>query len=357
MTVGEHRHVERKRQLPDREPLAAAVASLANSEGGWLLIGVDDDGQVPGLPAMAAELQDHLRHLLTGQVDPLPNFVARRASHDGVDIGVVRVYASSDTPHLCTHNGAIYLRDPGGRRGIASRYELDRLVARGAGSSHGAAARMARAAVIPVALEAPELAGAASYEESMEREWVLRAAPVAVDDRFAVRALGAEAEAAARAAAERVIPPRLGHDGDEYDDFTPVSNGWMVRRHRVGDRAAAAVAVDPAGAVAVMVRERGKRSVVNLQELVPGTIEPMVAVAADLLEVFGSGGRFVCDFHARGFRGVLVQDLNGGGAEQVKPGLQSSGTQVVSGGAAAPSAAMRLGVELARAIGVNAHLP
>ena len=53
ITQGESLTVEFKSDrkcLPDRE-LLAAVVSLANTEGGDLLLGVEDDGQVTGLHA------------------------------------------------------------------------------------------------------------------------------------------------------------------------------------------------------------------------------------------------------------------------------------------------------------------
>ena len=86
------------------------VASFANMLGGWLLIGVDDDGQVVGYtPPGTADLQDYLRDLLRAQVDPMPPFAAITMQVDGTTIGVVRVAESSDTPHI-TSDGVIYVR-------------------------------------------------------------------------------------------------------------------------------------------------------------------------------------------------------------------------------------------------------
>jgi len=53
--------------LPDRE-LVAAVVSLANTEGGDLLFGVEDDGQVTGL---------HANHL---NVSGIPSLVANKTN-------------------------------------------------------------------------------------------------------------------------------------------------------------------------------------------------------------------------------------------------------------------------------------
>jgi predicted HTH transcriptional regulator len=45
---GEGLHVEFKRKLPEWEKLMREIVAFANTEGGILLIGVDDDGQIPG---------------------------------------------------------------------------------------------------------------------------------------------------------------------------------------------------------------------------------------------------------------------------------------------------------------------
>jgi hypothetical protein len=61
---------------------------------------VADDGSVPGLPPDRADLAVHLRQLLAATVDPVPYFNARRLKYRSVEIGVGRVYASDDTPHI-----------------------------------------------------------------------------------------------------------------------------------------------------------------------------------------------------------------------------------------------------------------
>jgi len=116
---GEPLFVERKEATP-KEGLGPTVASFANTLGGWLLLGVADDGGLRGWREHGrSDLQDHLRHVLRREVDPLPPFSARSIELEDQPIGVVRVIESVDTPHIARRTGALYIREPGGKRPIS----------------------------------------------------------------------------------------------------------------------------------------------------------------------------------------------------------------------------------------------
>jgi hypothetical protein len=153
--------VEHKKGIgkDDSFKLVQAVAAFANTAGGWILVGVHEGKVVTGsedsLPHDQDDgptLVDQVRAHLRGRVDPLPAFEARTIAHRDGPIGVIRVYESSDTPHVVLETGAVYVRevagvrdasDPkptgGGARGdrayraakIGSRAELLELAARG----------------------------------------------------------------------------------------------------------------------------------------------------------------------------------------------------------------------------------
>src|SRR5947208_507639 len=73
---GEDLLVERKRDIPSPPKFGAAAGSFANTLGGWILLGVDDDGTVHGWEKdEQLDLQSHLGNLLRSEVDPLPPFV------------------------------------------------------------------------------------------------------------------------------------------------------------------------------------------------------------------------------------------------------------------------------------------
>lgn len=98
--------------------LMKAVASFANTLGGWLLIGVhagkpiDDPGSWSNAsgPPLVDQVRDRLRH----ELDPLPAFEARVLPHPDGPIGVVRVYQSADTPHVAIKTGSVFVREVAG---------------------------------------------------------------------------------------------------------------------------------------------------------------------------------------------------------------------------------------------------
>jgi Putative DNA-binding domain len=129
---GETRVVERKSNIP-RDVLGPAVCSLANTLGGWLLIGVTDDDppKVVGFAPPGGgrtHLQDYIRDRLRGEVDPIPPFAAIEWKMPDGPIGIVRVYESTDTPHMVRRTGAVYVREQGGK--IPASHEMVRDLAR-----------------------------------------------------------------------------------------------------------------------------------------------------------------------------------------------------------------------------------
>jgi predicted HTH transcriptional regulator len=121
---GETDQVERKSDVP-ADGLGPTVASFANSGGGWILLGVDNEGDVVGfVPKGRVEPQDWLRSVLRKDLDPLPTFGAKVAELDGKEIVVLRVAPSAKTPHLFKPTGAIYVREHGGKQPIGSQAAL-----------------------------------------------------------------------------------------------------------------------------------------------------------------------------------------------------------------------------------------
>jgi predicted HTH transcriptional regulator len=98
--------------------LVRAVASFANTVGGWLLIGVKDSRPTGAAMRWTASdaptLVDAVRDILRGEIDPLPAFEARVIDHPEGPVGVVRVYESSDTPHVVLRSGSVFVREVAG---------------------------------------------------------------------------------------------------------------------------------------------------------------------------------------------------------------------------------------------------
>jgi Putative DNA-binding domain len=118
--------VEHKKSTADESAyeLVRAVSAFANTLGGWVLLGVHD-GKPLEEPASwalsdAPPLVDFVRDRLRDEVDPLPPFEAKVMEHEGGRIGVVRVYESSDTPHVGIRSGAVFVREVAGVRDAAN---------------------------------------------------------------------------------------------------------------------------------------------------------------------------------------------------------------------------------------------
>ncbi|GIW28841.1 MAG: ATPase AAA [Meiothermus sp.] len=96
---GESLHCEFKRDspIPDVE-LAEAVACLANTEGGWLLLGVEDDGSISGLHPKRLPVNPHLlQALIANKTSPgVQVEVHQVQTRDGVVVAL-RV---ARAPHL-----------------------------------------------------------------------------------------------------------------------------------------------------------------------------------------------------------------------------------------------------------------
>src|SRR4051812_33072964 len=67
--------VERKRQMLEPEPLGAQVASFANTAGGWIAVGVENDGAIAGVTVNPRDdLQSTIGNRLRKVLDPMPHF-------------------------------------------------------------------------------------------------------------------------------------------------------------------------------------------------------------------------------------------------------------------------------------------
>ena len=71
----ESQTLEFKRDTSSLDSILKAVISFANSAGGIILIGVDDDGTIPGLPN-PTKIQEQIANSIAHRIKPqlLPNF-------------------------------------------------------------------------------------------------------------------------------------------------------------------------------------------------------------------------------------------------------------------------------------------
>ena len=96
---GEGPDVEFKRQFSSPEKIAREIIAFANTRGGYLLFGVDDDGTVVGVRSEKSELEE-IEHAARWMTDPPVEIVTENVHAGyGKDIVLVRVPESSVKPH------------------------------------------------------------------------------------------------------------------------------------------------------------------------------------------------------------------------------------------------------------------
>jgi len=115
-----------------RADVAVAAASLANSNGGLVVVGasVDAAGRVTAVGGTSVTEAD----LLAAAADLGPNgsylVQARTVNIDGKRVGLLAVAESAAPPVLVETTGAIYARPAAGLVQVRSRSELDQLLAK-----------------------------------------------------------------------------------------------------------------------------------------------------------------------------------------------------------------------------------
>ena len=109
---GEGFDVEFKRKVSSPEKIARALLAFANTQGGHILFGVDDDGTIVGVESEKSEI-DLIQTAAETLCDPpiVPEIAI--VAYDGLDVIVAYVAESEEKPHYFTGNGGH--GDPGTR--------------------------------------------------------------------------------------------------------------------------------------------------------------------------------------------------------------------------------------------------
>lgn len=146
--IPESWHVEYKQQINDGKTLAKSISALANTYGGWLIIGAAEQGagdsavrEFPGLGRdETAKLQQRLGESINAHLQPVPHYDHRELNgpceaislEADRSIVVVHVPMSVRTPHIHS-DGRVYERvgDTSQPRPISDRSRLDELYRRG----------------------------------------------------------------------------------------------------------------------------------------------------------------------------------------------------------------------------------
>lgn len=351
--------------------LAKAVASFANTIGGWLLVGVKDGEPVGSeegwARAEAPTLVDAVRDRLRGEIDPLPAFEARVLEHARGPVGVIRVYESADTPHISVRTGAIFVREvagvdtvnlprrPGaGLRGerayaaaqIRSRTQLLELAERGRLAAARVNGLLDPLRPLPLISERlgpnfePLASGGVQPVPMSRPQIIVRLLPLTVGPRLRGWATTASASAATLGVAEFLSMKRGLDNGWAEPDPSGVAvavplDPGAIHQDSVGMTlgAIARVVFDGAGIAGASLEleppsDEGRRRRIRLSALAGDLIHPVVVAAAKLLTDGEFLGRARGQIDLIGIGRALL--LEEGGREGVgRPWIPSAGDLIL----------------------------
>lgn len=125
LLTGEGETVELKREWTDTtaEKLAKTAVAFANTKGGRIIFGIDDDHHIVGCDASG--MADRITSVLRHHCDPVPSFRPRVVAHAGRDLVIVDVEESVSVVHVVKDKGP-FIRAHGSNRCPTSS-ELARL--------------------------------------------------------------------------------------------------------------------------------------------------------------------------------------------------------------------------------------
>ena len=125
--LGETSTVQFKRQLESPDKLAAEMCAFANSAGGRILIGVENDGSIRGLDSgVIRSLNSQIANIATNNIREPLFPTAHVVKVEEKAVLVVEIRESEAKPHF-DKNGAIWVKSMGDKRRVTSREELRRL--------------------------------------------------------------------------------------------------------------------------------------------------------------------------------------------------------------------------------------
>lgn len=123
-TVDEGYKVEYKSTFDKsvKDKIPAIITSFANSEGGWLIIGIDDNShEVTCIPKIRSDYSQTISQLLKERTSPIPAFDSRfirNPKNKGEGVLVVEIYEGNFSPYVA--NGTVYIRNGSSKEPIKS---------------------------------------------------------------------------------------------------------------------------------------------------------------------------------------------------------------------------------------------
>lgn len=127
---GEDSYTEFKEERAHSDQLAAEIVAFANTEGGNLIVGVSDEGEIIGVTNLDKEMQ-RIDNICANNCEPTVYTTIEKLVIDDKKILIVKISKGTQRPYR-TNRGIHYIRTASGKR-IASPGEL-RLIHQASGA-------------------------------------------------------------------------------------------------------------------------------------------------------------------------------------------------------------------------------
>lgn len=105
-----------------KKKIPAIISSFANSDGGWLFVGIEDtEHRITPIPRLKADYSQTISQILKSTVSPIPKFdckFIKNPKNQKEGVLAVYTYAGNFTPYVC--NGTIYIRNGSSKEPIKS---------------------------------------------------------------------------------------------------------------------------------------------------------------------------------------------------------------------------------------------
>lgn len=96
--MGESTTIEFKRKIPSAEKIAKEITAIANTLGGFLFVGIDDDGSIIGVKSEKSEIT-MIEFANETYISPIVDIEIDVIDYKGKDIVVVKIPNSEKKPH------------------------------------------------------------------------------------------------------------------------------------------------------------------------------------------------------------------------------------------------------------------
>ena len=124
---GENSHVQFKADFKSPNQLAAEIVAFANSNGGTILVGVNDDGGISGLNAIdIRRLNQLISNTASQSVHPPVNPITEQFRFDEEMVMIINIPAGISKPYM-DNQGIIWVKSGSDKRKVTAREELQRM--------------------------------------------------------------------------------------------------------------------------------------------------------------------------------------------------------------------------------------